>query len=161
MLLNCGVGGNSWESFGLQEIQLVHPKGNHSWIFIGRTDTEAETPILWPPDVKHLKGPWCWERMKAGGEGDDKGWDGWMASPTQWIWVWVNSGSWWWTGRPGMPQFMGSQRIGHDWVNWTDMYIFVYINCIHFIHNVHVHYNYFSSNVAEINIKQYVFRICI
>ena len=66
----------------------------------------------------------------AGGEGDDRGWDGWMASPTQWTWVWVNSGSWWWTGRPGMLQFMGSKRIGHDWaieLNWTDMYMCVYI----------------------------------
>ena len=59
--------------------------------------------------------PWCWERLRAGGEGDDRGWDCWMASPTQWTWVWVNSGSWWWTGRPGVLRFMGSQRVGHDW----------------------------------------------
>ena len=57
-------------------IQLVHPKGDQSWVFIGRTDVEAETPILWPPDATHLKRPWCWERLKAGGEGDDRGWDG-------------------------------------------------------------------------------------
>ena len=66
--------------------------------------------------------PCCWERLRVGGEGDDRGWDGWMASPTQWTWVWVSSGSWWWTGRPGMLQSMGSQRIGHDWateLNWT------------------------------------------
>ena len=66
--------------------------------------------------------PWCWERMRAGREGDDRGWDGWMASPTQWTWVWVDSGSWWWTGRPGMLRFMlRSQRVGHDWateLNW-------------------------------------------
>ena len=71
-----------------------------------------------------LKRPWCWERLKAGGEGDDRGWDGWMASPTQWWWVWVNSGSWWWTGRPGVLPSMGSQRVRHDWVtelNWTDL----------------------------------------
>ena len=64
---------------------------------------------------------WCWERLKAGGQGDDRGWDGWMASPTQWTWVWVNSGSWWWTGRPGVLQSMGLQRVGHDWgteLNW-------------------------------------------
>ena len=72
-----------------KEIQPVHPKGNQYWIFIGRTDAEAETPIL-----THWKRPWCWERLKAGGEEDDRGWDGWMASPTQWTWVWVNSGSW-------------------------------------------------------------------
>ena len=66
---------------------------------------------------------WCWERLREGGEGDVRGWDGWMALPTQWKWVWVNSGSWWWTGRPGVLWFMGSQRVGHDWVtelNWTE-----------------------------------------
>ena len=62
-----------------------------------------------------IKRPWCWERLKAGGEGDDREWDGWMASLTQWTWVWVNSESWWWTGRPGMLQSMGSQKLGHDW----------------------------------------------
>ena len=66
-------------------------------------------------ELTHWKRPRCWERLKAGGEGDDRGWDGWMASPTQWTWVWVNSGSWWWTGRPGVLQSMGSQRVGHDW----------------------------------------------
>ena len=68
--------------------------------------------------------PWCWERLRAGGEGDNRGWDGWMASPTQWTWVWVDSGSWWLTGRPGMLPFMGSQRIGQDWateLNWTEL----------------------------------------
>ena len=68
-----------------------------------------------------ILGPWFWEGLGAGGEGDDIGWDGWMASPTQWTWVWVNSGSLWWTGRPGVLQFMGSQRAGHDWVtDWTE-----------------------------------------
>ena len=70
-----------------------------------------------------MQRPWCWERLRAGGQGDGRGWDGWMASPTQWTWVWVNSGSWWWTGRPGMLQFMGLQRVGHDWateLNWTE-----------------------------------------
>ena len=68
----------------------------------------------WCAQLTHLKRPWCWERLKAGGKGDDRVWDGWMASPTQWTQVWVNSGSWWWTGRPGVLQFMGSQRVGHD-----------------------------------------------
>ena len=62
-----------------------------------------------------LEKAWCWERLRARGEGDDRGWDDWMASPTQWTWVWMNSGSWWWTGRPGVLQFMGSQRVRHDW----------------------------------------------
>ena len=94
-----------------KEIQPVHPKGNQSWIFIGRTGAEAKTLILWPPDANWLI-PWCWERLKAGEKGDDRGWDGWMASPTQWTWVWVSSGSWWWTGRPGVLQSMGLQRVG-------------------------------------------------
>ena len=100
-----------------KEIQPVHPKGNQSWVFIGRTDVEVETPIFWPPDVKS----WLWKDPDVGkdwrkeGEGDNRGWDGWMASPTQWTWVWVNSGSWWWTGRPGVLLFMGLQRVGHDW----------------------------------------------
>ena len=67
------------------------------------------------------KDSWCWEGLGAGGEGDDRGWDGWMASLTRWTWFWVNSGSWWWTGRPGVLQFMGSQRLGHNWateLNW-------------------------------------------
>ena len=110
-----------------KEIQPVHPKGNQSWIFIERTDTGIETPILWPLDAKtwliYLKRPWCWERLKVRGEGDDRGWDGWMASQTQCTWVWVNSRSWWWTRRPGMLQSMGLQRVGHNWVtelNWTE-----------------------------------------
>ena len=73
-------------------------------------------------ELTHCKRPWWWEGLGAGEEGDDRGWDGWMASLTQWTWVWVNSRSWWWTGRPGMPQLMGSQRVGHDWeteLNWT------------------------------------------
>ena len=73
-------------------------------------------------ELTHWKRPWCWEGLRAGGEGHDRGWDGWMASPTRCTWVWVNSGSWWWTGRPGSLRFMGSQRVGHDWVtelNWV------------------------------------------
>ena len=81
----------------------------------------SNTLAAWCEELSHLKRPWRWERLRAGGEGDDRGWDGWLASPTQWTWVWVNSGSWWWTGRPGVLRFMGSQRAGHDWVtewNW-------------------------------------------
>ena len=73
------------------------------------------------------KDSWCWEGLGTGGEGDDRGWDGWMASLTPWTWVWVNSGSWWWTGRPGVLRFMGSQRVGHDWA--TELMI---IHCIIF-----------------------------
>ena len=74
-------------------------------------------------ELTHCKRLWCWEGLGAGGEGNTRGWDGWMASLTQWTWIWVNSGSWWWTGRPGVLRFMGSQRVGHDWateLNWTE-----------------------------------------
>ena len=102
------------------KIKPVNLKGSRSW-FIGRIDAEAETPILWPPDVKNWlieKDPdvgkdWRWEER---GEGDDRGWDSWMASPTQWMWIWVSSGSWWWIGKSGMLQSMGSQRVG-----WTEL----------------------------------------
>ena len=74
-------------------------------------------------DLTHWKRPWCWEEFRAGGEGDDRGWDGWMTSPTRWTWVWVGSRSWSWTGRPNVLQFMGLQRVRHNWVtklNWTE-----------------------------------------
>ena len=74
-------------------------------------------------ELTHWKRLWCWEGLGTRGEGDNRGWDGWMASLTRWTWVWVNSGSWWWTGRPGMLQFVGSQRVRHDWateLNWTE-----------------------------------------
>ena len=109
-----------------KEIQPVHPKGDQSWVFIGRTDVEAETPNIlaaWCEELTHLKRPWCWERLKAG-EVDDRGWDGWMASPTQCTWAGVNSRSWWWTGRLGVLRIMGSQTVRHDWattVNWTEL----------------------------------------
>ena len=107
-----------------KEIQPIHPKGNQSWIFIGRTDFSwSHTLATWYEEPTRWKWPWCWERLKVGGEGYDRGWSGWMASPTQWTWVWVNSGSWWWVGRPGVLQSVGSQRVGHDWVtklNWTE-----------------------------------------
>ena len=75
-------------------------------------------------ELTHWKRPWCWEGSRAGGEGDDRGWDDWMASLTRWTWVWVNSRSWWWTGRPGVLQLMVSQRVRHDWateLKWTEL----------------------------------------
>ena len=105
-----------------KEIQLVNPKGNQSWILIGRTDTEAEAPILWPwEELTHWKRPWCWERLKTGGKGDDRGWGGWMASPTWWSWVWASYGSWWRTEKPDVLQSMMSQKVRHNWItelNW-------------------------------------------
>ena len=98
-----------------KEIQPVNPKGNQSWTFIGRTD--AEGPILWPPDAKSWltgKRPWCWEKLKTGGEGDEREWDGWMGSPTLWTWVWVISKRWWRTENPGVLQSKESQRVGQN-----------------------------------------------
>ena len=92
----------------IQPVLNVHWK---RWCWSWNSNTLA----TWCEELTHLKRPWCWERLKAGGDGDDRGWDGWIASPTQWTWVWVNSRSWWWTGRPGILQFMGSQRVGDDW----------------------------------------------
>ena len=101
-----------------QEIKPVSPKINQSWIFIGRTDAEAKTPKLWPPDEKRQltgKDPDA-RKERARGDGGNRGWDGWMASPTQWTRVWANSRRWWKIGKPGGLQSMGSQRVRHDWV---------------------------------------------
>ena len=124
MLLNCGVGEDSWESLGLQgnptspfwrrSVLGVHWK---DWCWSWNSSTLATSC----EELTHWKRLWCWEGLGAGGEQDDRGWDGWMASPTRWTWAWVNSGSWWWTGRPGVLQFMGSQRVRYDWateLNW-------------------------------------------
>ena len=111
-------------SLNCKEIKPVNPKGNQSWIFTGRTDDKAETPntlATWCKELTHWKRPWCWERLEAGGERDNRGWDGWMASRTRWTWVWARSRSWWWTGKPGMLQSMGLQRVRHNWateLNW-------------------------------------------
>ena len=95
-----------------KEIQPVHPKGNQSWVFIGRTDAEAEAPTLapWCEEQTHWKRPWCWERLKAG-ERDDRGWDGWLA---WWTWVWTSSGRWWRTEKPGVLQSMELQSVNNN-----------------------------------------------
>ena len=92
----------------LNSVPNIHWKdGCWSW--------NSNTLATWCKELNHLKRPWYWERLKAGGEGDDREWDGWMASRSQWTWVWINSWSWWWTGRPGVLHSMGSQRVGQDW----------------------------------------------
>ena len=114
-------------SLDCKEIQPVHPKANQCWIFIGRIDAEAETPILWPPDAKNwLTGKDPNVGLKAGGEGDDRGWDGHMTSPTRWTWIWVGSGCWWWLGKPGMLQ----SGLTKSWTwlrDWTELTFFWYI----------------------------------
>ena len=106
-----------WESLGWQGDPISPSKrsvlGVHwkEWCWSWNSNTSAN----WCKELTHLKRPWCWERLRAGGEGGNRGWDDWMASPTQWTWVWVDSGSWWWTGRSGVLQSMGSQRVKHNW----------------------------------------------
>ena len=130
----------------------LYPKGDQSWVFIGRTDAELKLQYFghlnWNSntlatsceELTHWKRPWCWEGLGAGGEGDNREWDGWMASSTRWAWVWVDSGSWWWTGRPGMLWFMGSQRVRHDWATeltdwclYIPLYVFWGVSFINFI----------------------------
>ena len=97
---------------------LQHHSSKHQFLGVHWKDWcwswNSSTLATWCKELTHWKRPWCWERLKAEGERDDRGWDGWMASPTQWTWVWVDSRSWWWTGRPGVLQFMVSQRVGHN-----------------------------------------------
>ena len=115
----------------VEEIQSVHSRGDQPWVFFGRNDAEAETPVLWPPYTKS----WLigkdsdagrdWGQEEKGTTEDE------MASPTWWMWVWVNSGRWWRAGRPGMLRFMGSQSVGHDWateLNWTEIFIRMKVN---------------------------------
>ena len=124
MLLNCGVGEDSWESLGLQGDPTSPFWRTSALGFLWREwcwSSNSSTLATSCKEVTHWKRIWRWAGLGAGGEGDDRGWDGWMASLTRWTWVWVNSGSWWWTGSPGVLRFMGSQRVRHDWateLNW-------------------------------------------
>ena len=102
--------------FILKEISPEYSLKDWCWSWSSNTST------TWWEELTHSKRPWCWEWLKVGGEGDDRGWDGWMASLTWWTWVWVSSRSWWWTGKPGAA-VLGSQRVRHDWMtelNWTE-----------------------------------------
>ena len=133
MLLNCGVGETFESPLHCKEIQPVYLKGDQSWVFIGRADAEAETPILWSPDATNWligKDPdagkyWRWEE-KGMTEDELVAWH----HRLQWTWVCVNSGSGSWTGRPGMLQFMGLQRVGHDWtgLNWKENWFMIFLN---------------------------------
>ena len=126
MLLNCGVREDSSKSLGLQgdptspsqrkSVLNIHWK---EWCWSWSFNNLA----TWCKELTHWKRPWCWERLKVGGEGDDRGWDGWMESLSWGTWIWISSGSSWWTGKPGVLQSMGSQRVRHDWVtelNWWE-----------------------------------------
>ena len=121
MTLNCGIGEDSGESLGLQGdptsvVKEISPEYSLEDLML---KVKLQYSGLMRTD--HLKRSWCWEKLKVG-EGDDRGWDGWMESPTRWTWIWASSGSWWWTGRPGMLQSMGSHRVRYDWMtDWTEL----------------------------------------
>ena len=114
IILNCGVGRHlsvPWiarrtNQSILKEISPEYSLKDWCW--------SSNTLTIWCEELTPWRRPWCWEILKAGGKGDDRRWDGWMASPTQWAWVWASSGSWWWTGKPGVLQSMWWQRVRHD-----------------------------------------------
>ena len=122
---------DSWESLGLQG-NPTSPFWRRSALGVLWKDWSSNTLATWCEELTYLKRPWCWERLKAGEEADDREWDGWMASLIQWTRVWVESGSWWWTGRPGVLQFMGSQRVRYDWATelncWPSKSVCKYIS---------------------------------
>ena len=131
MLLNYGVGEDSWESLGLQgdptsqlwrkSVLHIHWK---DWCWSWNSNTLA----TWCEELTHWKRPWCSKRLMPGREGDGRGWDDWMASLTRWTWVWTSSGSWWWTGKPGVLQFMESQRVGHNWVTEQQQHLVYFLS---------------------------------
>ena len=122
MHLNCGVGEDTWESLGLQGdptstmLKEISPEYSLEGLIL-----KLQYLATWCEEWTHRKRPWCWERLKVGKEGDDRGWDGWMASLIRWTWVWISSGSWWWTGTPGVLQCIGVANSTwlSDWTDWS------------------------------------------
>ena len=114
-----------------KEIQPVHSEGDRPWDFLWKKwcySWNSNTLATSCEELTHWKRLWYWEGLGAGGEGDDRGWDGWMSSLTWWTWVWVNSGSWWWIGSASVLPFMGSQRVRHDWateLNWDLFHVYI------------------------------------
>ena len=124
LLKSLGLQGDPTSPFWRKSDLNIHWK---DWCWSWNSNILA----TWCEELTHWKRPWCWAILKAGGEGDDRGWDGWMASPTQWTWVWASSRSWWWTGKPGVLRTMGLQRVRHDWeteLNWTDLNVILCFN---------------------------------
>ena len=124
-----------------KEIKPVNPKENQPWIFIGRINAKAEAPALWPPDVKSWligKDPDAGKDWGQEKKGMTRGWYSWRASSTQWTWVWANSRRWWWTGKPGMLQSTGSQRVGHNWATGQQQSKYM-ITVVQFYEVVYIH----------------------
>ena len=121
---------DSWESLGLQGDQTSSSEGKlvlnihwKDWCW----SWNSNTLVTWCKELTHWKRPWCWERLKVWGEGDNRGWDGWMASLTQWTWVWVSSGSSWWTGKTGCPEVHGVTELDMtERLNWTVLKIYIH-----------------------------------
>ena len=156
MLLNCGIGEGSWACLRLQEIKPADPKGNQSWICFGNWSSNSNTLASWCKELTNWRRPWCWETLKTG-EGDDRGKNGWMTSLTRWTRTWACSRSWWWTGKPGVLQSMGSQRVGHCWVtelNWVNVGLSLYASslsppvlfAVGSHHIFHLFYRLYNSN---------------
>ena len=126
MFLNCGAGKDSWDALGQQGDQISQSY-RKSTLNIHWKDCcwswSSDTLATWCDEPTQWKRPWCWERFKIGREGGNRGWDGWMASPNQWTWVWASCRSWWWTGKPGVLQSMESQRVRHDWASKTTSWL--------------------------------------
>ena len=144
MVLNCGVGEDSWESLGLQK------RSNQSILKEMSPEYSSEGLMLklrlqYFSHLTQLKRPWYWERLKVGGEGEGREWDVWLASPTHWMWALVSSGSWWWTGRSGTLQSMGSQRVRHNWVTEMNWYTYISHFKLQEILNHLFLYNYIRS----------------
>ena len=128
MLSKCGAGEDSWESLGRRLarrsnqsiLKEICPEYSLEGLML---KLKLQYFVAWcEEELAHRKRPWCWERLKAGREGDDRGWDGWISSPTRWTWVWASSASWWWTGRPGMLRFMGCKESDTtEQMNWTEL----------------------------------------
>ena len=170
MLLNCGVREDSWESLRLQgdPASLSYRKSLlninwKDWYWSWNSNTLA----TWWEELTQRKRPWCWERLKAG-EGDNRGWDGWMASPTQWTWIWVNSRSWWWAGRPGVLQSMRLQRVRHDWateLNWSVsiiVWFYFLLKCpfdifVNLVTSILLTFSFFSSLFSISTSNSYLF----
>ena len=152
MLLNCGAGQDSWESLGLQG-DRTSPSWRKSILNIHCKDWcwgwNSNPLATWWEELTHWKRPWCRERLKAGGDGDDRGWDGWMASLTQW--VWASSGSWWWTGRPGVLQSMGRK----DWVTELNWNVYLLIQKCYL--KLHSPASFFGSCKFVFSISEFIF----
>ena len=143
------------KQFILREISPEYSLEDWCWSW------NSNTLATWCEELTHLRRPWCWERLKAGGEGDGRGWDGWMASLTRWTWVWLKSGGWWRTGRPGMLQFMGLQRVRHDWateLNWTHTHtIPLYV----YIYTLFTYFQYSIVYIVYVCIHIYIVCVCV